>query len=59
MGYAWAEFFPAASQAWRAFIPAVAAARIAGGELESPVWWVIGTYALLGFGLWGTAPREE
>jgi hypothetical protein len=59
MGYAWAEFFPAASQAWRAFIPAVAAARIAGGELESPFWWVIGAYALLGFGLWGTAPREE
>jgi hypothetical protein len=58
IGYLWMEFFPAAVQGWRAFIPVVAAARVAENSLGSLLPWVAGSYALVGFGLWGTAPRE-
>jgi hypothetical protein len=59
MGYVWAEFFPAAAQSWRTFIPAVAASRAADAQFGSLFWWIVGSYALLGFGMWGAAPREE
>jgi len=55
-GYVWAEFFPGASQAWRGFIPVVAVARGAG--VGTPFWWIVGAYAVIGLGLWGTAARE-
>src|SRR6185437_12913367 len=58
-GYVWAEFFPAASQSWRTFIPTVAASRAADNQFAPLFWWIVGTYALIGFGLWGTAPRDE
>jgi hypothetical protein len=57
-GYIWAEFFPAASQSWRTFIPTVAASRAADSQFSPLFWWVLGTYALIGFALWTTAPTE-
>jgi hypothetical protein len=57
--YIWMEFFPAASQAWIAFVPIVAITRVAKDAADTLTWWTAGSYAFLGLILWATAPRPK
>jgi hypothetical protein len=58
-GYVAAEFYPAASGNWRAFIPLAALYRAADGGATDTFRWVVGIFAVVGGAMWAAGPGED
>jgi hypothetical protein len=58
-GYVSAEFYPAAGESWRAFVPLAAVARAASGEATEMFRWVVGIFAVVGGALWSWGPGDD
>jgi hypothetical protein len=58
-GYVAAEFYPAARDSWRAFIPLAAIYRAANGGATETFRWVVGMFATIGGAMWAAGPGED